>query len=99
VPRFAEGEAVALVEAEIVLTEDSRNSTASAYFCTRRTLLNDVLYATTTASSYLGQGVWAVSSELFETKIYGDTSFEWKVYEFSGVVQPTNWITTHSMRC
>jgi hypothetical protein len=30
---------------------------------------------------------------------FGNTSFEWKVYEFSGVVQPTNFPTTFAMGC
>ena len=67
VPLFAEGEAVALVEAEI----------AHRRGCTYRKILADVSYATTTASSYLGQGVWAVRSETFGFELLGNTSFEW----------------------
>jgi hypothetical protein len=67
VPLFAEGEAVALVEAEI----------AHRRGCTYRKILADVSYATTTASSYLGQGVWAVRSEPFGFELLGNTSFEW----------------------
>ena len=96
VPLFAEGEAEALVEAAVV----ARLADFDRFDCSEklRTALIGLLLGTTTAS-YLGQRAWSVVSDPFELQPGATTTLEWKVYEFSRVVQPTNHATVSAMAC
>ena len=98
VPLFAEGEAVALVEAKI----NAAIRAEGGYNCSDEliTAWVGVLYQTTTASSYLGGHIWLVTSDPFEYK-NSTTSrlLSWKVYEYSLLVQPTNVDTQIAMKC
>ena len=96
VPMFAEGEAEALVEA-IVFAKNSARSGASTSCEPLVQATWGFIFGTTTAS-YLGQQVWSVVQD---TRIIDSatTTLEWKVFEFSGVVQGTSEEAEQAMLC
>ena len=96
VPLFADGEAVALVKADMLAREGNEGRIYCGELTGART---EFLFATSTTGRYLGQQVWSVTSDPFDSENFGITTLEWKVYEFSGVVAPANTITAYSSFC
>ena len=96
VPRFADGEAVALVKERIIAELRGPRS----FKCIEEVYeaKGEFLRGTTTAS-YLGDGVWWVTSDPFSLSRFETTTMAWKVYEFSGVVEPANEGTVSTMGC
>ena len=103
VPLFAEGEAEALV-GSVVFDRFGDARREGGGFAT--TFCKDDLKAAhrvfvlgTTTASYLGKGVWSVVSDPVKSGENQTVTFQWKVYEFSGVVQPTTLSAEHAMEC
>jgi hypothetical protein len=105
VPSFAKGEARALVRADMIGKIGNRNY---ALECDEsiKNARTEVIYETSTTASYLGQQVWSVKSNPFTSPGFGSdgrpgdsgtTTLDWKVYEFSGVVEPASYITVFAM--
>ena len=94
-PSFAEGEAVALVKAGILAR--LRDGSSSAIRCREHVsqAIGEFLQGTSTAS-YLGGNVWAVTYTSVDVR---RTTLEWKVFEFSGIVEPANQTTLAAMIC
>ena len=100
VPSFAKGEARALVKAKIIdLIHGSHPTYCGEGMVQGR---SNFIYSTSTSESYLGQQTWSVKSDPFRWDsgiITATSTLEWKVYEFSGVVDPTNTVTLAAMVC
>ena len=97
VPLFAEGEAVALVRADMI---GKNTDLAERGGCDEsiRNAIDDVMYGdSTTTASYLGQQVWSVTGGTTVESMTSVTTLEWKVYECSGVVEPANDLTGFTM--
>jgi hypothetical protein len=95
VPMFAEGEAAALVEA-VVFAKYSASGGARTACEPLVQAIHGLIFGTTTAS-YLGQQVWSVVQDTMLES--GTMTLEWKVFEFSGVVQGTNEEAEVAMMC
>lgn len=105
-PLFAEGEAEALVNSVILerfagvinaVSAGGASSRTPLCFEPLETAINAFLNGSTT-SQYLGQHVWAVGADTVDPD-YGTSTLAWRVFEFSGAVNPMNSDTTFAMQC
>ena len=98
VPRFAAGEAEALVQAMVIARAADISEARVLTLSPECSGLLRTRFQTTTAS-YSGQGVWSVESGTVDMRSFGTTTLKWKVFEFSGVAVPMNPGARFVMQC